>query len=53
VIISCNDQPVRTVNDLEKHRAAAAGKKLSITLIRKQKQMTIALPEVQQNEETM
>jgi len=43
VIISCNDQPVRTVNDLEKHRAAAAGKKLSITLIRKQKQITLGI----------
>jgi len=52
VIIACNDQPVHNVNDLEKHRSAAAGKKLSITLIRKQKQMIVALQEPQQNGET-
>ena len=43
VIIACNDEPVRTVNDLEKLRSSAAGKKLSITLIRKQKQLNVTL----------
>ena len=43
VIVSCNDQPVRNVNDLEKICNATAGKKLSITLIRKQKQLNVTL----------
>ena len=41
VICACNGQPVRTVKDLQKLRDQAAGKKLSVSVNRKQQQETI------------
>jgi membrane-associated protease RseP (regulator of RpoE activity) len=40
VILACNGQPVRTVKDLLELRDQAAGKQLSVSVNRKQKQMT-------------
>jgi membrane-associated protease RseP (regulator of RpoE activity) len=41
VIVACNGKPVRTMNDLQRLRDKAAGKKLSITITRKQKQVAV------------
>jgi len=41
VILACNGQPVRTVKDLLEVRDQAAGKQLSVSVNRKQKQVTI------------
>jgi membrane-associated protease RseP (regulator of RpoE activity) len=41
VIRTCNGQPVRTVNDLQKLRDKAAGKKLTLLIQRKQNQVTV------------
>ncbi len=41
VIVRCNEQPVRTVTDLHKLRDLAAGKKLTLTITRRQKQMKV------------
>jgi hypothetical protein len=41
VIIACNGQPVRTMNDLQELRDAAAGDKLTVSIIRKQKRLTV------------
>ena len=45
VIIACNGQPVRTTKDLQEVRDKAASKKLSLAIVRKQKQMTIEMEE--------
>jgi membrane-associated protease RseP (regulator of RpoE activity) len=41
VVRTCNGQPVRTVADLQKLRDKAAGRKLTILIIRKQNQATV------------
>ncbi|MHB1034386.1 MAG: PDZ domain-containing protein [Pirellulales bacterium] len=41
VIRGCNGQPVQTVNDLQKLRDKAAGKKLTLSIQRKQNQVTV------------
>jgi len=41
VIIACNGQPVRTMKDLQELRDKAAGSKLVLSLIRRQRQMSI------------
>jgi len=41
VILACNGQPVRTMKDLQELRDQAASKKLTLSVIRKQKKMTI------------
>ncbi|MCX5653203.1 MAG: PDZ domain-containing protein [Planctomycetota bacterium] len=41
VIRTCNGQPVRTVADLQKLRDKAAGKKLTLLVMRKQNQATV------------
>jgi membrane-associated protease RseP (regulator of RpoE activity) len=41
VILACNGQPVRTVKDLLELRDRAAGKQLSVSVNRKQKQVTV------------
>jgi membrane-associated protease RseP (regulator of RpoE activity) len=41
VIRTCNGQPVRTVNDLQKLRDKAAGKKLTLLIHRKQNRVSI------------
>jgi len=41
VIIACNNQPVRTVSDLQKLRDKAAGQKLTLLISRKQKQINV------------
>ena len=43
VIRSCNDQPVKTVEELQKTRDMAAGKKLTLSIIRKQGQVNVEL----------
>jgi len=41
VVRTCNGQPVKTVADLQKLRDKAAGKKLTLAIIRKQHQATV------------
>jgi len=41
VIVACNGQPVRTMNDLRELRDAAAGNQLTLSIVRKQKQLTV------------
>ncbi len=41
VIRACNGRPVRTVAELQKLRDKAAGKKLTLSIIRGQKQMAV------------
>jgi hypothetical protein len=41
VIRACNGQPVQTVKDLRKLRDKAAGKKLTLLIVRKQNQVTV------------
>jgi len=41
VIRTCNGQPVRTVSDLQKLRDQAAGKKLTLSILRKQSQVAV------------
>ena len=43
MITACNGQPVRTTKDLQDLRDKAAGKKLTLSVTRKQKQVTIEL----------
>ncbi|MCX6877758.1 MAG: PDZ domain-containing protein [Verrucomicrobia bacterium] len=45
VIRSCNDQPVKTVEVLQKIRDMAAGKKLTLSIMRKQGQIKVELSE--------
>ena len=41
VVVACNGKPVRTINDLRKLRDKAAGAKLSLSISRKQRQLTV------------
>jgi len=41
VILACNGQPVRTMKDLQELRDKAAGSALPLSIIRKQKRMTV------------
>jgi hypothetical protein len=41
VIRTCNGQPVRTVRDLQKLRDQAAGKKLTLAILRQQRQVAV------------
>ena len=43
VIVACDGNPVCSVDELKKYAAAAAEKKFPLTIIRKQKQMTVAV----------
>ena len=43
VILACNGQPIRTVKDLLAMRDQAAGNKITLSVIRKQKPLTVAL----------
>jgi hypothetical protein len=43
VIVACNGQPVRTLKDLQQLRDQAAGRQLSVSINRKQKQVVIAV----------
>ena len=41
VIVACDKQPVRTMSDLQKFRDKAAGGKLTLSIIRNQKSLTV------------
>ena len=45
VILACNGQPVRTATDLQKLRDKAAGRKLTLLVSRKQKQVNVEVKE--------
>jgi hypothetical protein len=43
VIVACNEQPVRTIADLQKLRDKAVGQKLTLLVSRKQKQVSVEI----------
>ena len=52
VIIGCNSNPIRTMDDLCELRDKTAGQKLTLSIIRKQKPLTIEIIDIPQISET-